>query len=558
VYNSKSSFRFSLVFFVIILSLGYLSVRLILIQVFRSNYLADLAQKQHDHFILLEPKRGNIFDRKLRPLAFNVPAYSLYAQPKMMTLADKNEALRKLPSLLGLNPNLVKERLNRPKYFVWLARKLSLPQVQMIRQWKIKGLDFLQESRRSYPNEFLAAHLVGFAGIDNQGLEGIELVYDKYLKGKSGWSKILRDARQQELLIEKNFIPPQNGFDLILTIDETIQYLAERAVDKAFKKHNARGAILILMNPKTGEILALVNRPTYDLANPSRYSTDSRRNRAINDMYEPGSIFKIVTATAALEEGGMNENDKFFCENGSYKVANHILHDHTPHGTLTFSEVFEQSSNIGVTKIAQKLGPAMIYKYARLFRFGIPTGIELVGETGGVLKPPSQWSKTSIGAIPIGQEVTVTALQMVCAMSVIANEGIYMKPYVVKYIQDQEGEIIEEFHPQQEGQVMKPETALRVKNILTKVVAKGTGRMAMIDNVLVAGKTGTAQKVENGTYSHSKFYASFVGFAPVEDPKIAMVVVFDEPHGTHYGGTVAAPVFKEVAQDVLKYLNTNQ
>ena len=554
MHTSKNPLRFTLIFLFFISCLLIFCTNLILIQVFKSSYLERLAEKQHNHFIKLEPKRGTIYDRNLRPLALNVAAYSLYAQPKMMKRQDKERAVQELSDLLGLEPNSIRERLNRDKYFAWLARKLSLKQTEDIRSLNIHGLDFIKESRRSYPNQFLAAHVIGFAGIDNEGLEGLELKYDRYLKGEYGWSQILRDARQRKLLIENGFIAAKDGFDLVLTIDETIQYIAERALDRACQRHHAKGATIIVMNPRTGEILALANRPTYDLSQSSQSDPDSRRNRALADMYEPGSVFKIVTASAALELGNISEQDKFFCENGSYRVGNHILHDHHAHGTLTFREVFEQSSNIGVTKIAQILGSSAIYKYAHLFRFGILTNIELPGEVKGVLKPPSVWSKTSIGAVPIGQEVTVTALQLACAISAIANDGVYMQPFVIKYIRDQKGEIIKEFKPQAVAQVISKVTTDRLKPILRGVVENGTGKLARINDMIVAGKTGTAQKVSNGSYSQTQFYASFIGFAPVDNPQIAMVVVFDEPHPSHFGGTVAAPVFKEVAQNALRYL----
>ena len=552
--NQKRHLRFSLVFLSCIFGLVIFAVKLVFIQVFNAAYLAKLAEKQHNYFIELEPRRGGIYDRKLRPLALNVAAYSLYAKPRAMTVQAKKKAIKEIDRLLDLGEDFLKKRLDKDKYFVWIVRKLTSADVATIKALKIDGLDFVKESRRYYPNQSLGAHVIGFAGMDNRGLEGVELIYDHYLKGEFGWSQIIRDARHRELLIEKGFIPPKNGFDFILTIDETIQFIAERALEEGFRQHHAIGASLIIMDPKTGEILALANRPTYDLSHFSEGNQDSRRNRAIVDMYEPGSVFKIVTAAAALEDGKVKESDKFFCENGEYKVGGHILHDHSKHGTLTFKEVIEQSSNIGTTKVAQLLGPVTVYKYAKLFRFGMPTGINLIGEVNGVLRHPSQWSKTSIAAIPIGHEVTVTAIQLLGAISAIANDGVYMQPFVVKYIKDQEGELIKEFKPQAISRVISGETARRLKEILAGVVENGTGKLSKIPNVRVAGKTGTAQKVLGGQYSHNKFYASFIGFAPVEDPQIAMVVIFDEPHPSYYGGTVAAPVFKRVAEDVLKYL----
>jgi cell division protein FtsI/penicillin-binding protein 2 len=492
----------------------------------------------------------------MRPLAFNVTVSSLFANPKVMRDEDKELAVRHLSSILGLDTGFIRERLNRDKYFVWIERKLPAEQTEKIKQLKISGLNFIKESKRFYPNQFLGAHIIGFAGVDNYGLEGIELQYDEFLKGENGWSQILRDARQRELLIEKSYVAPKDGVNLVLTIDETIQYLAERALDKAFKHHKAQWASIVIMDPKTGEILALANRPTYDLGLASDSSIESRTNRAVSYTYEPGSVFKIVTAAAALEEGTWKETDKIDCENGSYRIANHILHDHHPHGVLTVREVFEQSSNIGVSKIAQKLGPHKIYEYAKRFQFGTKTGIDLRGEISGVMKSPKFWSKTSIGAIPMGQEVTVTPLQLTAAIAAIANDGVYMHPFVVRYIKDNQGQIIKSFNPRPVEKVISEDTAHRVQEILAGAVESGTGKKAQIAGVRVGGKTGTAQKVINGTYSHSKFFATFIGFAPVENPRVAVAVVFDDPHPSHFGGTVAAPVFQEVVENTLKYLET--
>jgi len=308
------------------------------------------------------------------------------------------------------------------------------------------------------------------------------------------------------------------------------------------------------MDVQTGEILALANRPTYNLDKAVESNIENRTNRAISFVYEPGSVFKIITASAALEEEIFDEEDKIFCENGSYRIANHILTDHRPHGTLPFREVFIVSSNIGVAKVAQKIGPANVYKYGNRFRFGIPTGIDLKGEVSGWLKDPSQWSKTTIGAIPIGYEVTVTPLQLVGAISSIANQGVYMRPFVVKYIKDNQDQVIKSFEPQLIDRVISPNTAHRVKEILKSVVESGTGKRARIEGVAVAGKTGTARKVIDGKYSRGKYYASFMGFAPADNPRLAAVVVVDEPHPSYFGGTVSAPVFQEVMANSLKYL----
>jgi len=343
-----------------------------------------------------------------------------------------------------------------------------------------------------------------------------------------------------------------------LTIDETIQYIAERALDRMYKKYDCKGASIIVMNPRTGEILAFANRPTYNLEEVSKSTPESRTDRAIVFTFEPGSVFKIVTASAALQERVVSEGSMINCEHGAYRVANHILHDHEPLGTITFKQVIEQSSNIGTTKVAQRLGAQRMYNYAHHFRFGIRTGIDLPGEALGILKPVSKWSKTSIGAIPIGQEVTVTPIQLMGAISAIANDGIYMRPFVVKYIKDAHGEIIYQRNPEILDKVISKVTSNRMKAILKGVVDEGTGTKAQIPGVTAAGKTGTAQKVVGGSYSHSHFFATFAGFAPVDNPRLAAVVVFDDPHPAYYAGTVAAPVFSEVVGDALKYLNNQQ
>ncbi len=556
MYPRRSSPRFGIVFLFLIGCLFLFAVRLVLIQIFNSAFLANLAKKQHNRLIILEPKRGTIFDRHGRPLAINLPVYSLYANPKSMSEANKDRAVEILSRQFGFDKSFVQGRLDKEKYFVWLERKMPQELYEQIKAYKLKGIEFIKESKRFYPNKTLAAHVIGFAGVDNNGLEGMELHLDRYLKGKEGMSQILRDAHQRELLIEKNYVAPQDGFNVTLTIDETIQYIAERALEAGFKKHNAKGASIVVLNPRTGEILALANQPTYNLENSSTANPENKTNRAVVYTYEPGSVFKIVAASAALEENTAKETDVIFCENGSYKVGNHYLKDHDPLGNLTFKEVIEQSSNIGTTKIAQRLGPDLFYKYAHKFRFGIKTGVDIPGEVGGWLKPPAQWSKTTIGAIPIGQEVTVTPLQLAAAIAAIANDGVFMKPYIIKEIRDSRDQIIESYGPQAVDRVISSQTDKRVKEILRGVVENGTGKKAQIKGISVGGKTGTGQKVEGGTYSHSKFYASFVGFAPVENPRLAAVVVFDEPHPAYYGGTVAAPVFQEVIDNSLKYLST--
>lgn len=533
--------------------------RLFFIQIFRSAYLTGLAKRQHNLFVELEPRRGTIYDTYLKPQAINITVDSLYASPDEIPPKDKEKIIRQLLPLLKVDYAYLRDRLYRKKSFVWLARKITPQQSQEIKRLNLKGINFIKESKRSYPNSYLTSHVVGFAGLDNVGLEGLELFYDKELKGESGYALFLRDARQKKLELYEKMISPKNGYDLVLTVDEVIQYIAERELEKVYKTYHAKSATIIIMDPHTGAILALANRPNFDLNEYTRVDKDRVRNRSISDLFEPGSVFKIVTLAAALEEKKVAEDDKFFCENGSYRVASHTLHDHRPHGWLSFREVIEQSSNIGTTKVAQILGQDNIYRYIKLFGFGVKLGVDLPGEISGMTKEPRFWSKISIAAIPIGQEVGVTALQLVTAISAIANGGQLMQPYIVKEIRDEYGQLIKAVSPTMIHKVISLDTAARMKRILTGAVEEGTGKLAKLEDFSIAGKTGTAQKLEpNGTYSHRKFIASFIGFAPAEDPMIAIAVIVDEPRPSYFGGVVAAPVFKNVAMDVVRYLRVNQ
>jgi len=448
------------------------------------------------------------------------------------------------------------ERLSRDRGFVWIKRKVTREQASQIKKLKVKGIGIAEESKRFYPDKSLACHALGTVDIDNVGLEGLELYYNKYLIGESGWLVSTQDARRN--LVESyqgDYVPPKNGFNVVLTIDEVIQHIAERELRKAYDKFNAKSASIIVMDPTTGDILALANLPDYDLNDFARRPVATVRNRAINDFFEPGSVFKIVTASAALEEKAVDFNTKFYCEDGAYKVGKRILHDHTPHGVLTFREVIEKSSNIGTVKVAALFGPAVMYRYIKAFGFCDKTGIDLPGEVVGMNRPLSKWSGVSMFAIPMGQEVTTTAIQLACAISVISDNGFLVRPRIVKEIVDENGQAIKEFPVKVARKVISPKTAAKVRGLLMGAVESGTGKKARIEDVDVGGKTGTAQKVEQGVYSHDRFIASFVGFAPADKPVLSVAVCVDEPHPVYYGGDVAAPVFKNVMDESLKYLN---
>ncbi len=543
------------VFLLFFLALAFLILRLLYLQIIRHNFYYKIAGEQHTVSVEVPSTRGTIFDSSMRVLAINLNSNSVFVNSR--EVKDKPGLAKTLAGILRLNESYILQRLSRNKAFVWIKRKITPQEEDQIKKLKLEGVAIIKESKRFYPDRTLASHAIGTVDIDNTGLEGLELQYNKYLKGESGWLISTQDAKRKLLeSYQYEFMPPKNGFSLVLTIDEVIQNIAERELRKMYEKYNARGASIIVMDPRTGDILALANFPNFDLNEPGKRSSDSIRNRAINDFFEPGSVFKIVAASGLLEEKLVTFTTPFNCENGQWKIGRRTLHDHTPHGVLTFKEVIENSSNIGTVKAASLLGPARMFKYIEAFGFREKSGIDLPGEVIGLNRPLSKWSGVSMYAIPMGQEVTTTAIQLACAISVIADNGYLVKPRIVKEVLDDKGQVIKEFPPVVRRKVISPQTVLKMRTILMGVVNSGTGKKARMDDYTAGGKTGTAQKVEpGGVYSHNRFVGSFIGFAPVENPVLAVAVCVDEPHPVYYGGDVAAPVFKNVVDDSLKYLN---
>ncbi len=544
-----------------IVCLSYLIILLIILfhlfdmQVLNNRDYIKLADSQHQLTLILNPQRGLIYDRNQKVLALSLKVPSVYAVPR--AIVNKEEVAGSLSSVLGLDYDNVLAKLNRDKSFIWIKRRVSKQEAENIKALKLFGVALTKESKRYYPNKELAAHILGFAGIDEKGLEGVELKYNSYLKGQPGKRSLLRDAKQRMLpAFEYEYVPAVNGYNIVLTIDEVIQHIVEDVLDRNLKKNNALAASVVVMNPQNGEIYALASRPSYDLNNFAKANSACRRNRTISDYFEPGSTFKVITASVALEENIVSTDEVFFCENGEYRISRHTLHDHKPHGNLTFVEVIEKSSNIGVVKIAQKIGEKTLYEYVKKFGFGQRTGIDLPGETKGFFRPLENWSKLSISAIPIGHEIGVSTIQMARAMAAVVNGGYLIKPHIVKEIIDNNDEIIESFKNERPQSVISEKTSATMREILKGVVENGTGRRAKIKGYEVGGKTGTAQKIDStGRYSHEKYIASFIGFTPVEDPQFVIAVVFDEPRPYYYGGLVSAPVFKEIAEKILKYMN---
>ncbi len=555
MYNKAQKIRLAIVFFIYLLLLILVIFRLLDLQVLNNKSFTKLADAQHLVKLTIYPQRGFIYDRDKRVLALSLKVFSVYADPQ--NIKDKESTAAALSKVLGMDESWVLKRISRDKSFVWIKRWIKDSEANQIKKLKLPGVELLKENKRYYPNGSSAAHVIGFAGIDQKGLAGVELYYNKELKGQRGRKSLLRDARQRLLpAFEYENYPAINGYNIILTIDEVIQHIAEDDLAKAIEKNHALDGSVVVMDPYTGEILALANYPTFNLNKFPASTAVERRDRAVCDFYEPGSTFKTITVSAALEDKVVTPDDKFFCENGAYRVAGHVLHDHKPMGTLTVTQIVEESSNIGAVKIGQKLGDRRLYNYIRLYGFGSQTGIDLPSETPGYFRDLAHWSRLSIAAIPMGQEIGVSVIQMVRAVSAIANGGKLVTPHIMKEITDNHGAVIRKFASPPEKRVISGQISQEMKKIMATVVAAGTGVRAQLDGYTCAGKTGTSQKLNaNGAYSHSKFVGSFIGFAPVEHPRFVIAVVFDQPHPQYYGGTVAAPVFKDIAEKILRYMD---
>ncbi len=519
---------------------GGLTGRLAWLQVVKRAELAQLAERQYSRTVALYAQRGPILDRQGMPLATSTPTESLFVQPR--SVGDPVRVTARLAPIVGLPPTEVHAALTSSRSFVWLRRKLPPAIAAAVRALREPGLGFLPEPLRLYPNRELAAHVVGFEGVQG-GLEGIERVFDAELAGTPGKAIVGRDALGREVAAPHVLEPPQPGHGVMLTIDRTIQYIAEREIDAAYRRTGARSAMAVVLDPRTGEVLALVIRPTF---NPNTFldvpSKDHWRNRAVTDPFEPGSTFKVILAAAALEEGVVRPDDRIYGENGSFTIAKTTIHDWKKYGWLTFSEVLQNSSNVGSIKVGLALGRDRFYRYMSAFGFGAATGVGLPGESRGLLRAPGRWSLLSLPTMSIGQEISVTALQMVAAVGAVANGGTLVQPRIVSATFDAEGQEIRRFEPAPVRQVISPETARLLTRILVRAVESGTGHNAAIAGYEVAGKTGTAQKLDPATrhYSRAPGVLSFVGWAPADEPRFVMLVTLDEPRNEQWGSEAAA------------------
>jgi cell division protein FtsI (penicillin-binding protein 3) len=529
------------------------ALRAFQLQILDGDKLRQLGEKQHLKEMIVLPKRGTIFDRAGEPLALSLEGKSVYARPRR--IKEPKRVAPGLAQALGADSADIAQKLASEKSFVWLKRQVSPKEAERVEALSVDGVGVYVEPNRYYPQGQLAAQIVGFVGRDSQGLEGVELRYDGYLRGESGSSVVERDALGRRVLVqgvETLQIPP--GSDLQLTIDTSIQHLAERELEATATKYRAKAGVAIVVDPFTGEILALANYPYFNPNNFTRQSSNQWRNRAVTDSFEPGSTFKTILAAAALEEGVVGKEDLFYCENGKYAYAGKIIHDTHEHGWLPFAKIIQYSSNIGVTKVAEKLGKERYSKYIEKFGFGQPTGVDLPGEAVGLIRRPDKWAAIDLATHAYGQGISVTPMQLVMGYGAVANGGILMRPFVVRRATGPDGRVLWENQPHVVRRAISESTARTLTSILKGVADEGgTGVLASVEGFEVAGKTGTAQKAEHGVYT-KKRVASFVGFVPADEPRLVMAVILDEPEASVYGGTVAAPAFRNIAAATLQRL----
>ena len=537
------------------------ALRALDLAVLRGPALARLAAMQHHQRIELLPHRGPIVDRSGDPLALSVDVPSIYVRPRELRAAGADARLPALATALHMPPRALRAKLASSQPFVWLKRQALPREAETVARLELPGVYTVTEGRRFYPHGNLAAHVLGFVGVDSQGLEGLEQRYDRVIRGEAQYLEFDRDARGREMFTGGVGAAPDQGNRLELTLDAAIQEATERELQSGVAAARAVGGAAVVLDPATGEVLALANVPTYNPNEPGdaadRRWRDRVRNRAITDPYEPGSTFKAVLAAAAIEEHLVTPGELFFCEHGRFQAGGRTIHDAHPYGWLSFAEVIQFSSNIGATKVGERLGRDRYHRYLRAFGFGNRTGIELPGETPGIMRPVESWSRIDLATLSFGQGVSVTPLQMATAFAAIANGGTLLRPYVVRRIVAPGGEVVLENEPTAVRRVISTRSARTTTELLRRVVEEegGTGTKARLEEFPVAGKTGTAQKVDptTGGYS-SKRIGSFAGFVPADEPRAVILVLIDEPSTSSYGGVVAAPVFRAIAAAVLKRL----
>src|SRR3989441_872110 len=529
-----------------------IGARLVQLQVNQHEELASRARSQQVGAIETSPSRGQLLDRQGRELARSIDTESFFADPREILNTDN--AARRIAAVTGQDRTELAGRLSEAKEtnkkFVWIVRRLDIQSASKVDQLNLDGIYSRKEPKRYYPNDSLAAHVLGFVGTDEIGLSGVEQFYNERIRGEAG--KLFVESDAQRRAFESYEVQPHPGQTVVLTIDQTIQFRAEQALLAAVERAHAKSGTAIVMDPLNGDILALANAPTFNPNQPPRDTEERRANGALQNTYEPGSTFKIVAYSAAIEKGLVRPGDKIDCQMGRIIVAGRLIHDHHPFGVLTVAEALAQSSNVGAIKLGLRVGNESMFDYIKRFGFGSRTGMDLPGESPGILRPLQRWQPSSIGSIAMGQEVGVTPLQMATAYSALANGGLIVKPHLVREMRSPDGTVLYRAKPEAR-RVLKPETTVALRGMLEGVTLRGTARKAQLNGYTAAGKTGTAQKIDPKThaYSRTKFVGSFVGFAPVSNPAVVIIVVIDEPQGSYHGGDVAAPVFREIAEQIL-------
>jgi cell division protein FtsI (penicillin-binding protein 3) len=527
------------------------------LQVRDAERLRGMAEEQYLREVELPPRRGRILDRNGAELASTADVDSIYCNPRR--LPDPRDAARRLAKVLGMDRHELEKKLGQRRFFAWVKRKVTPDETAAVKALELPGVAFVREPRRFYPNRGLAATVMGLAGSDGRGLDGVELAFDKQLRGTTSSVVGIRDALGRDLAVDGLPDSPTGaGSDVVLTIDRYLTFVTERAIAEGQARTHAKDIVAIVMSPPTGEILAMASVPSFNPNDPAGAAEAGARNRAITDAYEPGSTMKTFTIAAALDAGVVRPEDRFDCLQGKMMVGKYSIHDTHPHGVLTTAEVFKFSSNIGATKIARRLGRDGFADALGRFGFGHTTGMGLPGERAGIIRPVDKWGDIGFANVSFGQGLTVTPLQMVAGVSAIAAGGTYHAPHIVARVVQPDGTIEPTPTPAatSDRRVMGEASSRAMLNIMRGVTEEGgTAKQAAIEGYVVGGKTGTAQKVANGHYDPNKWVSSFVGVVPLEAPRLAIIVVVDEPQGSHLGGVVAAPIFKEIAEQALRYLH---
>jgi cell division protein FtsI/penicillin-binding protein 2 len=562
--KSDTRSRCALVCFAFIALFSAFSFRLIYLQVIKHDEYAGLAAEKHVYKQIIYAERGTILDANNEVLAHNVPVETVVADATHLN--DRDALIDLVSQELGVPEQDLTEKLQGERRYIVIKREVpeSLASAlrEKLRARNLRGIYFEHDATRIYPNGSMLCHVIGFTDFEHRGIQGVEAAMEEYLHGQDGYRYIEHNRAGQEIVLYRGQErAPRDGYQVHLTVDLNLQNIVENEIDTAMGEYSPQKATIILMRPQTGEILAMANRPNFDLNLRSEAKPEEMKNRAIIDMMEPGSTFKIVAAAAALNEHKLQPKSTIFCENGLWQFGGAVLHDHRAFSYLSVQDILIKSSNIGAAKLALSVGDQKFYEYIRRFGFGERTGIELPGEINGLIRPPRSWSKISITRIPMGHEIGVTPLQMTVAMATIANGGKLITPRIVKSITGSDGKTVTSLSPVVLRQVISPQTASQIGDALRGVVSdRGTAAAAAIPGFTIAGKTGTAQKVDpKGGYEHGKYVVSFIGYLPAEHPEFVGLVVLDDAQTTkpelNYGGLIAGPIFSRIAEKAAQYLD---